>query len=201
MSAAKKVHFGFEENGEGSVLKVYLEFPYVHSVHMQAVAASDPWLLLLGFKWDPYYPSSRFVISRYLGLPSYTPQQIHAKVATRFPHTNGSIIMPLVTAILKMCDKKAPNQPIWYLDVTEEGTPRQSFDIKTYRARLQICHLLPLLHDLCRHYNIPVHQAESYFNTIKRHKFGHLSCGIGRDGEEYIAIYHEVFGQSESSLL
>lgn len=198
---AKKVHFGFEENGKDSVLKVYLEFPYDHSQQLQAVSLSDPWLLLLGFKWDPHAPGARRVISRYSGLPSYTPQQVHALVTERFPHTQGGIILPLVTSILKMYDNSAPNLPMWYLDVTEEGTPRQSFDVKTYRARLQISHILPMLRDLCRHYNIPAHQAESYFNTIKGHKFGHLSCGIGRDGEEYIAIYHEVFGQSESSLL
>ena len=194
ISSAVKVHFGFEDAGGYSLLKIYLEFPYNHSRRIQGTASDEPWLLLLGFKWDPSTPS-RSVISRYSGLPSYTPRQIHAKIATSFPQTSGSIILPFTTAILKMCDNRSPNQPMWYLDVLDEGTLRQSFDVKTYRVRLPLAHLLPLLQDLCRRMNIPAQQFEAHFDTIRDHKFGHLSCGIGRDGEEFLAIYHEVHGQ------
>ena len=103
--------------------------------------------------------------------------------------------MPFTTEILKMCDDRILNRSMWYLDVTEEGTPRLSFDIKTYRAKLQLSYLLPLLRDACKHLNIPRQQFEAYFDTVKDHKFGHLSCGIGRDGEAFLAIYHEVRGQ------
>ena len=103
--------------------------------------------------------------------------------------------MPFTTEILKMCENRIPNRLMWYLDVTEEGTPRLSFDIKTYRARLQLRHLQPLLRDACKYFNIPKQQFEAYLDTVKDHKFGHLSCGIGRDGEEYLTIYHEVHGQ------
>ena len=194
ISTATKIHFGFEDSGEQCVIKAYLEFSYDHSLQMEAGESPEPWLLLLAFKWNPGEPS-RYVISRYSGLPSYTPRQIHEKITTLFPHTQGGIIMPLVTAILKMYDESVPLQPMWYLDVSEEGTPRHSFDIKTYRARLQIRHVLPFLQELCRHYSIPPQPFEAYFTTIKNHKFGHLSCGIGRDGDEFVAFYHEAYGQ------
>lgn len=189
LSRAAKIHFGFEEDGYYSLLKVYLEFPYDH-----AAGASEPWLLMLGFKWDPHNPA-RCAVSRYVGLPTYTPREVHARTKAFFTDKRFSEVRGIVTAILLACDRRAPNLGMWYLDVTEEGNPRCSFDIKTYRARLQISDIIPLLPKLCRFYQIPFGEYESYFAAIKNHKFGHLSCGIGRVGDFFMAIYHESQGQ------
>ncbi len=194
MSTASKVHFGFEEEGERSFLKVYLEYSYNLAEHMERSGGCEPWQLLLAFKWDPGEPS-RYVVSDYRGFPSFTTEQVQERVAANFPYRQGSIVMPLLTAILRKYDEVAHHQPIWYLDVTEEGTPRKSFDIKTYRARLSMGELLPYLHELCRWSGIPWQQFAPYFESIKGHKFGHLSCGLGRDGAEYVALYHELPGQ------
>ena len=186
---ASKIHFGFEEDDDHSLLKIYLEFSY-----HPAYGLSKPWQLLLGFKWDPN-DTACCAVSRYVGLPAYTPREMHAKAENFFIDERFGKLRRIVNAILLACDKRAPNLRTWYLDVTEEGNPRRSFDIKTYRFRLKIGDIMPLLPELCRFYRIPFEKYEPYFAAIKNHKFGHLSCGIGRSGDFFMAIYHEAEGQ------
>jgi hypothetical protein len=189
LSSAAKVHFGFEGDGDHGMLKAYLEFPYEHTSPNQ-----EPWLLLLGLKWDPLNPS-RCAVSRYVGLPTYTPMEIKAMTAPFFTDERFNTQRSIVNAILMLCDRRAADLGMWYLDVTEEGNPRRSFDIKTYRARILIGDVVPLFLQLFDFYNVPFKQYEQYFATIMKHKFGHLSCGIGRDGNFFMAIYHEAPGQ------
>lgn len=189
LSRAAKIHLGFEEDGNNSLLKAYLEFPYDH-----AAGVSKPWQLLLGFKWAPHNPG-HCVVSSYMGLPVYTPGEVHAMTESFFADKRLSGVRGIVTAILMACDRRMGNLRMWYLDVTEEGNPRRSFDVKTYRARLNMIDLMPFFPDLFWFYQIPYSEYESYFDTIKNHKFGHLSCGIGRNGDFFMAIYHEAPGQ------
>lgn len=195
LPSASKVHYGFEGDGERSMLKAYLEFPYERTN-----PGAKPWQLLLGFKWDPLDPS-RCAISRYKGLPTYTPMEIQAMIAPFFTDERFKILESVVSSILRLCDRRATALGMWYLEVTEEGNPRSSFDIKTYRARLKMGDIMPLLLQLFRFYDIPFEQYEQYFATIITHKFGHLSCGTGRDGVFFMAIYHEAFGQQELALV
>jgi len=189
LEQAGKIHFGFEEDGDRSLLKVYLEFPY-----NLKVARDGPWQLLLGFKWDPE-DHRRCAISRYVGLPTLTPRDMHKRIAAFFTDPRFRDIRDMVTAVLVACDRRVPQFRSWYLDVTEEENPRRSFDIKTYRSRLKIRDIASVLKHLLTYFDIRLEEQASYFSSIEDHKFGHLSCGIGRSGDFFVAIYHEAEGQ------
>ena len=186
---ANKVHFGFEGDGEGGLLKVYLEYPYHHLEERK-----EPWELLVACKWDPVAPS-KCAFTRYRGLPVYSPQEIEEIISAFFREVRFSSIRSFISKVLFLCNRQSPDLKMWYLDVTEEGNPRHSFDFKTYRARLLMEHIIPLLPELCDYYEIPFSSCEQYFVSIRNHKFGHVSCGTGRDGNFFIAIYHEAMGQ------
>jgi hypothetical protein len=189
MSRASKIHFGFEGDGSRSLFKVYLEFFLNDCVKLPA-----SWVLLLGFKWDPSNPD-RQAVSRYEGLPSYTPGAVNDMIKTFFVEDHYRSLRGIVQAMLLACDRRAPHLRMWYLDVAEDGNPRHSFDFKTYRAGLPLDSIMPLLPELCRYYHIPFREYAPYFSAIRQHKFGHVSCGKGRDDVFFVAIYHQAQGQ------
>lgn len=188
---ARLAHFGFEEGASDSLFKVYLEFPYKRSGDFINQDQTKPWLLLMAFKWEAT-DNTRRAVTRYTGLPGYTPQEINRKIAGILSEDRFAVHLQAVTAMLDTCEQRNPKAPMWYLDVTEEGNPRKSFDIKTYKAKLKIYDVHAPLTKLYKHYSIAGSQFDPLYNSIKGHKFGHISCGVGRDGEDFISIYHEA---------
>ena len=81
---------------------------------------------------------------------------------------------------------------IQYLEVTEEGNPRRSFDINIYKSGLRLEDLSLCLLRALRHYAIPSGRFESMFQRIKTERFGHLAGGIDRDEKDFVTVYYGV---------
>jgi hypothetical protein len=183
---ANLVHFGFEGGETACIYKVYLEF--------RDRGGSKPFLLHLAFKWDPTGGTTR-AVTAYTCHPSLSLEIILQRVATILDDDRHREAVDTAKGILISASAGAPEKGIRYLEVSEEGNPRRSFDINLYKAGLPLEHFYPFLSDLCRHYAIPLEQFQSLYDTIRIKTLGHLSGGIDREGKDFFTVYFGVEGR------
>jgi len=175
------VHFGFEENEKGYVYKVYLELNFKNKYY--------PFLLYLGFKWDPR-DSARRALARYTCYPSFTPEDIIKKLSLAFhgPGAEGSV--EIAQGIVDTTSRVT--RSVLYVETVEEGNPRKSFDINTYAAGLRLEAYYPMLKRMADHYRIPPKRFQAFFEAMKAKRFGHLSGGTDREGRDFFTIHFGV---------
>jgi hypothetical protein len=188
------VHFGFEQDKQTVVYKVYLEFWEKIKEEMDRLGrCPGPALLHLGLKWDASNPA-RQAVARYTWHSWLSPDEIKQRVLAIFdPHADAP---PKQAAedLISLALARVAHRDILYLDVTEEGNPRRSFDINVYRANLQVQEIYPLLSVLCRRHSIPFDAFHSLYDRIKTKKLGHLAAGVDREGKDFFTVYYGVEG-------
>ncbi len=177
----KLVHFGIEKNEKATVYKVYLELSLKGRLY--------PFLLYLGFKWDPSDDAAA-ALARYTCYPSFTPKDIRERVSLAFDGLRSAEPMEIAKGIVDTAS--GITQEILYLDVTEDNNRRRSFDINMYRAGLQLETLYPLLVRMAHYYSVPLQQFRTFFETIRTERFGHLSGGTDREGRAFFTIHFGV---------
>ena len=187
---ANYVHFGFEDDGGSCIYKVYLEFLDRIQQDLASTNRTDgPQLLHLGFKWDPF-ETRRQAVTHYNWHPWITGAQIIDRVAAiadpgRHPH-----LFETASALIGIAAARMPHQDILYLEVTEAGNPRRSFDINLYRGGLQVEELYPLLARLGQHYAVAYPPFRELYGQIRSRLFGHLAGGINRQGKDFCTVYY-----------
>ena len=188
------VHFGFEQNEESSIYKVYLEFwERIKEGIGRSKQRPAPALLHLGLKWDVSNPM-RQAVTRYTWHPWLLPDEIQQRVmAILDPHTDAP---PRQAAdeLVSLALARVTHHDLLYLDVEEEGNPRRSFDINVYRANLQVQEIYPLLSVLCRRHSIPFDAFHRLYERIKTKRLGHLAAGVDRAGKDFFSVYYGVEG-------
>jgi tryptophan halogenase len=180
------VHFGFERDFHGAVYKLYLEQP-------AAGGSRGPVLLHQAFKWD-VNDAARRVISRYVWHPALTVEQMIVRVADIY---GGEDLEPCRTTleILQLAQRRMVRGGIRYLEVTDEGTSRRSFDLNLYDANIRIVDVEPLLAQVRRHYSVDPSVFESLWDPIRALKLGHIAGGLHRDGRSFFTVYFGVQGR------
>lgn len=194
------LHFGFEQNEKTSLYKVYLEFwGRIKEEIRESKNRPDSKLMHLGLKWDVANPA-RQSLTRYTWYPWLSFQEIGQRVAHILgPHT-GAIPKQAAGDLVSLARARGPDRDILYLEVTEEGNPRRSFDINVYRASLQVAEAYPLLSMLCRRHSVPFDTFHSLYEGIKTKRLGHLAAGVDREGNNFFTIYYGVEGRSGEKL-
>jgi hypothetical protein len=186
------IHFGFEQNEKTIVYKVYLEFFDTISEQIRKSSQQPgPSLLHLGLKWDAANPS-RQALTRYTWHPWISSEEILQRVSAILEAERSGVARQAVERLISLAMARLPDRDILFLEVTEEGNPRRSFDINVYRANLQVAEIYPLLSMLCRSHSIPFDTFHSLYEGIKNERLGHLAAGIGREGNDFFTIYYGV---------
>jgi hypothetical protein len=188
------VHFGFEQNDNALVYKVYLEFWETVKREIEASECRPNQALLhLGLKWDVSDPAKQS-LTRYTWHPWLSSQEILQRVSHILEPKRGAAAIQAAEQLVSLALARIPDRDILYLEVSEEGNPRRSFDINVYRANLQLAEVYPLLSMLCRRHSIPFERFHSLYDDIKTKRFGHLAAGVDRDGNSFFTVYHGVEG-------
>ena len=194
------VHFGFEEQHDGCLYKVYLEFKNNLKFRSDCVRVmQDPFLVFLGFKWDPF-DKNRCAVTRYTCYPLLSLEEIQEKLSCLFDGNPDYKSFETAKSILNKTVKIISNNKIIYEEVSEENNPRKSFDMNLYGANLRIRDIYPFLMDIGRHYSIPVDQFIPLCDRIKDKTFGHLSGGVDREGKDFLTVYYGVEGIDSKRL-
>jgi hypothetical protein len=188
---ADYVHFGFEDDGRSCIYKVYVEFfdRIQETLNFDCRQTVSPQLLHLGLKWDPF-EERRQAVTRYTWHPWITVDQIVDRVAAiadpaRYPHLFES-----ARSLVSMAGARMRHQDILYLEVTEVGNPRKSFDINVYRGGLLVAELYPILARLGQYHAIAYPEFRELYREVRNQRFGHLSGGIDRQGRDFCTVYH-----------
>jgi len=193
---ADTVHFGFEEGESGFIYKVYLEFArrlYQALASGPRAAGSDaaePLLLHLAYKWDAL-ERGKSTVAEYRCYPQLSGQAMLERMARIYSGHKDNVAFDAVKGMLALASGRTA-EALMYLEVSEQGNPRLSFDINLHAADLRLHEIEPFLSLLCTHYSIPAAQFARMFAQVRTQKLGHVAGGISREGRDFLTVYHEV---------
>jgi hypothetical protein len=191
VAEANFVHFGFEENERTCIYKVYLEFlDRVREEIKNDREDRAPRLLHLAFKWD-VSENTRQAVTSYTLYPWLSISEMISRACnTLKSKAEDNAINAIVEGVIRLAAERISPDDLLYLEVTEEGNPRTSFDINMYRARLHVAELYPWLGRIARRLGISYRDFHDQYEPLKNERLGHLAGGIGRDGKEFFTIYY-----------
>lgn len=200
LADANHVYFGAENNEAGLMLKAYLEFRDKIEVEIaSAPVAGRSYVLFTGYKWDAQSPS-RQAVTRYAWYPSLPPAGILRRLRVIIDPPKHAALYGIVQETIERVSASVPDGDFQYLEVTEEGNPRTSFDINVYKARRQVQEMHALLLRAVQHFAIAPAQFASLYGRINSERFGHLAGGVDRHGREFMTVYHGVTHADGRSL-
>jgi hypothetical protein len=197
---ANHVYFGIERNEQTLLYKAYLEFrDKIEKESGGAPVSSRSFRLFTGFKWDAFSPT-RQVVTRYAWYPSLPVAEIFERLRTSLEPSRHSELLEVVRGITKRASEKISHSDIQYLEVTEDGNPRRSFDINIYKSGLRIEDVCPYLLRALRHYAIPFGRFEPLYQRIRADRFGHLAGGVDRENKDFMTVYCGVKAMHSSQF-
>ena len=179
----------FEEGTHGCVFKAYLEFPVHIQTHIPE--SSPPALLYRGLKWNPQEQSS-VAITDYLWKPRMTAEHIAKHIAPHLERLERPAVREAVQEVLRVAASRKDAREFSYLEVVENGNPRNSFDLNVYAAKYTLGELRALLGTIGAAFDIPENQISDLLDTGATDILGHISAGIDRAGCDFMSIYHDT---------
>lgn len=191
LAEATTIHFGFEEGAGSAIFKLYLEYGNRLSRALQA--GDETVLLHRAFKWDALNSGTRAIAS-YLCHPRLSHEQAMHAISRIYKDETDHPALRSAIGLLQLAAARTREPPM-YLEVSEEGNPRVSFDVNFHAAGLTIADIEPQLRDMCHHYRISEEQLMATWNGAAQQAFGHLSGGISRDRQDFLTIYYDAGGQ------
>lgn len=188
---ASVVLFGLEP-GEGGdcTLKVYLEFWDRVRREVRRTGSRSPQLLHLGVKWQAGRPE-RHGITRYLCHPLLTPAETLVRMV-RVLEGCPPDFTAVGTGLIGLAARRAPQETFLYLEAAEAETPRRSYDINLYKAGLRMADAMPAVQAAAALLGTDAAALPAAFGAHAEQPLGHISAGVGRDGQAFMTWYWEV---------
>lgn len=192
LAAANQALLGFEaQANDNAVFKLYLEYWDQLQIKQQENPDNNsPHLLHLGFKWQHDAPDHQ-KITHYHCLPGLNTQEIISRIHRHYSSLTQPASLNSTLTIVNLAIEHQPQARYLYMDVSEEGNSRQSFDLNLYPANLSISNIIQPVEQAAINLNVDPLKFERLISAIKDKPLGHISAGIGRDGEEYFTVYYE----------
>ena len=197
LPSANVIHFGFEEERDGRAFyKVYFESEEAFAQAMQSSSpVGEPFVLHHAFKWNVMAPGER-VVARYVCHPRLPRQAMLQRIAAVYAGMRERTPWHLLCELVSAAARRVPDEQIMYLDVTEEGTDRKSFDVNLYRAGFAVGSLAPSLEQLAAHFRLSADAVEAAFAGVLGLQLGHVAGGVDRHGRDFFTIYFGVEGRA-----
>jgi tryptophan halogenase len=186
------VHFGFEA-GDGAVrCKLYLERCVPAAESQAAAACGEPVLLHRAYKWDP--ACTDVVESQYHWFPGLDAEAIAARLRALYAGTGAGESLAIALDTLALAAPRFAGGAPQYLEVSEPGNGRRSFDLNLYDAELMVGDLLPAQIRMRERHGIRPGQFQALVDQVRSRALGHLAGGVHREGEDFFNVYYGVAG-------
>ncbi len=189
---ANMVGVGLEGSRDHGVYKMYLEFWDKVRLDVRRTGRTDPMLLHLGFKWRAERDGSDGRIARYNCFPRLSVHDTLARIEEIYSGASTQTAQELAMGIVRRAATAAPTELFLYVETSEEGNPRKSFDINLYKSELTMADIDPFLRGLGRHYGLPDEQFLPLLSQVGPRLLGHLSGGLDRGGNDATTLYYET---------
>lgn len=189
---ANLVFFGFEDSEQaGSIYKVYLEYWDQLRQQLRAGTASGaPHLLHKGFKWYIDAPD-RNVVTWYQCLPGLTIDEIQQRIESTYRDMPDAGSLDAIRWMIAIARRRSPGKQFLFVEVSEPGNPRKSFDLNLYPAGMRVADVAEPVRNAAASLNVPTDKLERLMSIVRSKLFGHISAGVSRAGEEYLTVYYE----------
>lgn len=168
-AAAVSVHFGYEPEPAGAVLKCYLEFP--------AEARPAPDLSFLALKWRG---DGAHAVSRYLARDRLDAAAQRGLVDALVPP--GPVRAAMGALMALSAGQTGPR----LLEIDEPGSPRRSVDLNLTSCGETVGEQADLIAVLLGNNA----QARDYSEARAGERLGHVAAGTARDGRPFATLYH-----------
>lgn len=186
---ANLVFLGFEadENG-GALYKVYLEWWDDARRRRRQHGDSTAQVCHRGFKWAHDDPG-RHVITDYRWLPGLDPAAIVERIEQVYAGVAGALGGDVVRALVDLATRTTDE--LVYIEVSEAGNARCSFDLNLYRAGLSVDQAIDPVRAMAERLAVPADRFARLEALVSGKALGHVSGGLGRDRREYLTVYYE----------
>lgn len=188
---ANAVFFGFEDLGTSWVCKVYLEFWDKVRRETRRTGSQAPQLLHLGVKWDTALPG-RHQVARYDCHPLLGVRAILRRIVMCYGEDGASALCALAQAIVRAAAQRNRDASWLYLEVSEQGNPRASFDINLYKSGMLVADIGQQLRQAGAFLALPPERIEEQLFRLGACPLGHLSSGMDRHGQPFLTVYGET---------
>jgi hypothetical protein len=79
-----------------------------------------------------------------------------------------------------------------YLEVSEEGNPRSSFDVNLYKSGLAVADVGAQLRPAAAHFELAAETIEAQLERLGACPLGHISSGPDRKGNQFLSVYAQT---------
>ena len=190
VTGASMFHFGYEEEHDGRAFyKVYLERGEQFAEAMASrPPVTEPFVLFHAFKWNTADRNEQ-VMARYTCHPRLGQTALLQRVAAVYAAEAGRTPWQLCCELVAAACRRVPERELLYLDVSEEGTDRKSFDVNFYRAGLTVASVVPFVERLGAHFRLREDVVPGALAGLFNLRLGHLAGGVDRRGRDFLTIY------------
>lgn len=201
---ATTVYLGFEQGPSGANLRLYFEFwdsvvlrlQNAPAEQIQRWQSSDPplWTLMVGYKW-PITAPAQLQISNYQVRPVLDADNILRRARLQLLQTSTDEEEPSVTAVLnllvRILDSDTSFLPV-YMEVSELGSLRRSFDLAVHRYGLRVSDVASEIQNVISSLLGPGVALQDALPRGSLHPWiTHVSAGLSRRGRPYACIYYD----------
>lgn len=187
VAQARCVHFGYESDGQRSLYKVYFERAAVED-EARAAQPGTPVLLHLAYKWDAT-GAGACVTTRYEWRPRFDDAQMRSRMAELY---GPGAPLDAALALLGLAAARADPAGLQFLEVSEDGNARRSFDLNVYDAHLAVRDAQAPLARLREYFGVRPGQYQALYDQIRNMPLGHFAGGVHRDGAPFATVYYGV---------
>lgn len=191
LAGADIIHFGYEAGTGAHIYKIYFEYAAAVRAAM-ASSARAPVLVHLAYKWQRGKADA--AAAHYTWSPYRTRNELEQKLRDLVPAQDAPRAHRCTLRLVSRVANLADRGELLLLEVEEPGNPRRSCDLNVYDAELRMSEVADLLDTAMTDFAIPPARARAVFDPAAARLLGHLSAGLGRDGEEFATIYFGVEG-------
>jgi tryptophan halogenase len=190
LALANFVYLGFDGTHDSLSYRIYLEFPVnLAHQHDPTTGRMTPALLARGYKWNALDAQAQQVgTSEYWWEPRLTADQVLMRLTNL--GAGDAQAHPLVHAAVAAARARSNALDWTWLEVSEPQSPRRSYDLNIYDAELTLNDLAEALRTTARQFDIDPAAFEAWLAQRGAETFGHVSGGIGRDGQAFVTVYH-----------
>lgn len=184
---ANALSISVEASPAGTVFKAYLEFWDEVRATVRREGPAEPRCLHLGVKWDSTAPGHH-TVAHYLVRPMLTAGDILRRLSMH-DTPDGHAAVEVARALVQRGARRRPGVSMIYLEASEAGNPRQSFDINLYKTGQTVASAADLLLPAGRSLGLDDSALPDVLQRWADLPLGHVAGGTDRHGRPFLSLY------------